>query len=51
MPDIVHDSYAFANLPLTGGGSLPEVTLAYVTRGRLTADGRNAILVTLSHGN
>src|ERR1700710_277854 len=48
MPDLVHDSYSFANLPLTGGGSLPEVTLAYVTRGTLAADGRNAILIT--HG-
>src|ERR1700733_11579320 len=48
MPDIVHDSYSFTNLPLTGGGSLPEVTLAYITRGRLDPDGRNAVLVT--HG-
>src|ERR1700710_3076004 len=48
MPDLVHDSYSFANLPLTGGGSLPEVTLAYFTRGKLAPDGRNAILIT--HG-
>src|ERR1700710_1287877 len=48
MPDLVHDSYSFANLPLTGGGSLPEVTLAYVTRGRLAADRRNVVLTT--HG-
>jgi len=31
-----------------GGEILPEVTLAYVTRGKLAADGRNAILIT--HG-
>ena len=42
MSDVVHDSYSFSNLPLTGGGNLPEVTLAYVTRGRLAPDGRNA---------
>jgi homoserine O-acetyltransferase len=48
MSDVVHDSYSFSNLPLTGGGNLAEVTLAYVTRGRLAPDGRNAILVT--HG-
>jgi homoserine O-acetyltransferase len=48
MSDTVHDRFSFTDLPLTGGGSLPEVTLAYVTRGRLAHDGRNAILVT--HG-
>jgi|SRR4051794_3576357 len=48
MTDIVHDSFSFTDLPLEGGGTLPEVTLAYVTRGRLAPDGRNAILVT--HG-
>src|SRR3954451_9322876 len=48
MTDIVHDSFSFTDLPLEGGGTLPEVTLAYVTRGRLAADGRNAILIT--HG-
>ena len=48
MPGIVHDSFTFQNLRLTGGGTLPEVTLAYVARGRLAPDGRNAILVT--HG-
>jgi homoserine O-acetyltransferase len=48
MSDTVHDSFSFTDLPLTGGGSLPEVTLAYVTRGRLAPGGRNAILVT--HG-
>jgi homoserine O-acetyltransferase/O-succinyltransferase len=48
MLDVVHDSFSFAGLPLLNGGTLPEVTLAYVTRGRLAPDGRNAILVT--HG-
>jgi homoserine O-acetyltransferase len=48
MSDVTHDSFSFTNLPLLQGGTLPEVTLAYVTRGRLAADGRNAILVT--HG-
>lgn len=35
-------------LALRRGGELPEVTVAYTTRGQLAADGRNAILVT--HG-
>ncbi len=48
MSDIVRESFTFADLPLQGGGALPRVTLAYVTRGTLAADGRNAILVT--HG-
>jgi homoserine O-acetyltransferase len=48
MSDATHASFTFRDLPLTGGGHLPEVTLAYVTRGRLAQDGRNAILVT--HG-
>jgi homoserine O-acetyltransferase len=48
MSDITHASFTFADLPLTGGGNLPEVTLAYATRGSLAPDGRNAILVT--HG-
>src|ERR1700712_1663669 len=48
MSDIVHDTYSFNDLKLRSGESLPEVTLAYATRGRLAADGRNAILVT--HG-
>jgi homoserine O-acetyltransferase len=48
MSDAVHARYTFQDLPLTGGGSLPEVTLAYVTRGKLAPVGRNAILVT--HG-
>ena len=48
MSDIVHDRFSFTDLPLQGGAVLPAVTLAYVTRGRLAPDGRNAILVT--HG-
>lgn len=48
MSDLVHDSVSFRDFPLEGGDRLAEVTLAYVTRGRLAEDGRNAILVT--HG-
>jgi len=48
MSDAIHGSFSFKDFTLTGGGYLPEVTLAYVTRGRLDPDGRNAILVT--HG-
>jgi homoserine O-acetyltransferase len=48
MSDVVHADFTFTDLKLTGGGHLSEVTLAYVTRGRLAPDGRNAILVT--HG-
>lgn len=48
MPDIARDRFTFPDFHLTGGGTLPEVTLGYVTRGRLAPDGRNAILVT--HG-
>jgi homoserine O-acetyltransferase len=48
MSDAVHADFTFTDLNLTGGGRLPAVTLAYVTRGRLAPDGRNAILVT--HG-
>jgi homoserine O-acetyltransferase len=36
------------NFTLESGGTLPELTLAYETYGRLAPDGRNAILVT--HG-
>jgi homoserine O-acetyltransferase len=48
MSDAVRARYTFADFSLQGGDVLPEVTLAYATRGRLAADGRNAILVT--HG-
>jgi len=36
------------DLPLTEGGVLPTVQIAYVAHGRLAADGANAVLVT--HG-
>lgn len=48
MSEPIHATFSFADFPLALGGNLPEVTLAYVTRGRLAPDGRNAILVT--HG-
>jgi homoserine O-acetyltransferase/O-succinyltransferase len=48
MSDIVQNSFSFADLPLRLGGVLPQVTLAYVTRGHLAPDGRNGVLVT--HG-
>ncbi len=48
MSDAIHATFSFPDFPLTLGDRLPEVTLAYVTRGRLAPDGRNAILVT--HG-
>ncbi|HVZ08725.1 homoserine O-acetyltransferase family protein [Rhodopila sp.] len=48
MADIVRDQFTFADFRLDSGAVLPSVTLAYVTRGRLAPDGRNAVLVT--HG-
>jgi homoserine O-acetyltransferase len=48
MSDVIHDSFTFRDFRLSSGEILPEVTLAYVTRGALAPDGRNAILVT--HG-
>ncbi len=48
MSDITQDRFTFHDFHLQHGGVLPSVTLAYVTRGRLAPDGRNAILVT--HG-
>jgi homoserine O-acetyltransferase len=48
MSDVVHDSFTMQDFRLASGDILPEVTLAYVARGRLAPDGRNAILVT--HG-
>lgn len=48
MTDIAHASFTFHDFRLTTGEVLPEVTIAYATRGRLGPDGRNAILVT--HG-
>jgi len=48
MSDITHASYSFKDFRLTSGEVLPEVTIAYASRGHLSGDGRNAILVT--HG-
>lgn len=48
MSDATHATYTIKDFRLSGGDVLPEVTLAYVTRGTLDATGRNAILVT--HG-
>src|SRR3978361_2193241 len=48
MSDVTHNSFTFNDFPLSSGETLPEVSLAYVTRGKLARDGRNAILVT--HG-
>jgi homoserine O-acetyltransferase len=48
VTDITHASFTFPDFRLRGGDVLPEVTLAYATRGRLAPDGRNAVLVT--HG-
>jgi len=45
---MVRDTFTFADLGLDSGEVLPTVTLAYVTRGKLAPNGRNAILVT--HG-
>jgi homoserine O-acetyltransferase len=48
MADIVHANFTFRDFRLTSGEILPEATIAYVARGKLGPDGRNAILVT--HG-
>lgn len=40
--------FTFQDFRLESGATLPEVSIAYVTRGRLDPGGRNAILVT--HG-
>ena len=48
MTGITQANFTFRDFRTTGGEILPEVTLAYVTRGTLAADGRNAILIT--HG-
>jgi len=48
VTDLVRDRFTFADFRLERGGTLPEVTIAYTTRGTLAPDGRNAILVT--HG-
>jgi homoserine O-acetyltransferase len=43
-----HGSFTFADFRLQNGEVMPEVTIAYCTRGQLAPDGRNAVLVT--HG-
>ena len=48
MSDTQHGSFTFSDLRLQSGEVLPQVSIAYCTRGRLAADGRNAVLVT--HG-
>ena len=48
MSDTQHGSFSFADFRLQNGDVMPEVTIAYCTRGRLADDGRNAVLVT--HG-
>ena len=48
MAAITHASVTFPDFHLTSGEVLPEVTIAYVTRGQLAPGGRNAFLVT--HG-
>jgi homoserine O-acetyltransferase len=48
MSDTLHGSFTFADFRLRNDEVLPEVTIAYCTRGRLAPDGRNAVLVT--HG-
>jgi homoserine O-acetyltransferase len=48
MSGVMQANFTFSDFRTIGGEILPEVTLAYFTRGKLAADGRNAILVT--HG-
>jgi homoserine O-acetyltransferase len=48
MTDIAQGSFTIRDFRLSSGAVLPEATIAYVTRGALKPDGRNAILVT--HG-
>ena len=48
MSETHHGNFTFADFRLQNGEVLPEVTIAYATRGRLAPDGRNAVLVT--HG-
>ncbi len=48
MTDAIHATFTIKDFRLTSGDILPEATIAYVTRGQLGPDGRNAILVT--HG-
>lgn len=48
MTDVVRANFTFHDFRLASGETLPEVTIAYLTRGRLAPGGTNAILVT--HG-
>ena len=48
MSDVINDDVCFTDFRLESGDMLREVRLAYVSRGKLAPDGRNAILVT--HG-
>jgi len=48
MTGITHASFTIHDFRTAGGEILPEATLAYVARGTLGPDGRNAILIT--HG-
>ena len=48
MTDTQHSSFTIRDFRLQNGEVMPEVTIAYCTRGTLAPDGRNAVLVT--HG-
>jgi homoserine O-acetyltransferase len=48
VTETVHGRFTFTDFRLQNGDVLPQVTIAYATRGRLAPDGRNAVLVT--HG-
>ena len=48
MDDVTRDRFTFSDFCLQSGEILPEVTIAYCTRGRLAPDGHNTVLVT--HG-
>jgi homoserine O-acetyltransferase len=48
MSGTTHANFTCHDFRTSGGEVLPEMTLAYVSRGKLAADGRNAVLIT--HG-
>ena len=48
MSQTEHGSFTFADFRLQSGDVVPQVTLAYCTRGKLASNRRNAVLVT--HG-
>src|SRR5579883_2563328 len=48
MSETQDANFSIADFRLTSGVVMPKVTIAYCTRGKLAADGRNAVLVT--HG-